>query len=636
MGGTEGSENVPTMAAARKLVSNHNALCYLEKCYSMTQLLQIHAQMIATGLVLDTFNASNLLLFCALSDSGDIRYAHSIFRRIPNPNLFIYNTMIRGSALSPSPKDSIFLYSQMLERGISPDNHTFPFVLKACGRIRDLHLGKTVHGVLVKVALESDSFIRSSLINMYANCRLVDSACQLLDNMSDFNVVSFNAMMAGYLKVGDLASALRLFDKMPERDLTSWSIVIAGCVQVGDSKKALQLFTQMRELGIVGDEVILASLLSASAQLGALYRGKCFHAYLYRSHVKLDVVLCTSLVDMYSKCGGIEIALGVFQLMAEKDTLAWNAIITGLAVNGCGEKSLGIFLEMQREGGRPDDVTFIGVLCACSHAGLLDEGFRYFDCMTREYRIKPRIEHYGCMVDLLGRAGRFGDAQDFIKRMPIEPNAAVWGALLGGCIVHGNIVLGEYVGRLLIELEPRHSGRYILLSNLYANANRWDDVQKIREIMKEKGVQKIPGESQIEATGVVHKFFMGDRSHPQTKAIYHMLDEISKQLLLAGYKPDTSKVLLNLDEEDKEHALGYHSEKLAIAFGLISLAPNTPIRIVKNLRVCVDCHTVTKLISKIYSRKIIVRDRSQRSVGLYLDLTCTYLDCYGASLVEES
>ncbi|XP_058090782.1 pentatricopeptide repeat-containing protein At5g48910-like isoform X2 [Magnolia sinica] len=446
---------------------------------------------------------------------------------------------------------------------------------------------------------------------MYTNCGSVDFACRLFDKMFDFNVVSCNAMMSGYLKVGDLGSARSLFDKMPERDLVSWSTVIAGCVQLGDIKKALELFTEMQDLRIRADEVILASLLSASAQMGALYRGKWFHAYIYRSNVKLDVVLSTSLIDMYSKCGGVDIALRVFRLMPKKDTLAWNAIITGLAMNGCGEKSLGVFLEMQSEGKRPDDVTFIGVLCACSHAGLLDEGFRYFECMTRDYRINPRIEHYGCMVDLLGRAGLLEDAQDFISRMPVEPNAAIWGALLGGCIIHGNVELGECVGRLLIELEPHHSGRYVLLSNLYANANRWDDARNIREMMKEKGVQKIPGQSTIEAMGAVHEFVMGDRSHPQTKEIYHMLDEMAKQLTLAGYTPDTSKVLFNLDEEDKENALGYHSEKLAIAFGLINLGPNTPIRIVKNLRVCVDCHSVTKLISKIYGRKIIVRDRNR-------------------------
>ncbi|XXG59454.1 hypothetical protein AAC387_Pa04g1538 [Persea americana] len=598
-------------ATIRKLISNLPILSKLEQCNSMIHLLQIHAQMITTGLARDTFCASNLISFCALSDSGDINYAHFLFHQTPQPNLFIYNTMIRSSARSPSPKDSIFLYTQMRTRGISPDHYTYPFLLKACGRIEALELGKTIHGVLLKAALDSDSFVRSSLINMYTNCGSVESARRLFDKMSDFNVVSCNAMIGGYVKVGDLGSAKWLFDKMPERDLVSWSTVIAGCVQIGDSKKAMELFGEAQTLGIRVDEITLASLLSASAHLGALYQGKWFHAYIYRSCVKLDAVLGTSLIDMYSKCGGIETALTVFRLMPKKDTLAWNAIITGLAVNGYGERALQIFLEMQREGEMPDDVTFIGVLCACSHAGLLDEGLRYYESMIRFYRIKPRVEHYGCMVDLYGRAGLLVDALDFIRKLPVQPNAAIWGALLGGCFIHGNIELGEHVGRILIELEPQHSGRYVLLSNLYANANRWDDVRNIREMMKERGINKIPGRSKIEAKGMVHEFVMGDKSHPQTKDIYHKLDEMMKHLTLAGYTPDTSTVLFNLDEEEKENALGYHSEKLAIAFGLINLGPNMPIRIVKNLRVCVDCHSATKLISKIYDRRIIVRDRSR-------------------------
>ncbi|XP_068667599.1 pentatricopeptide repeat-containing protein At5g66520-like [Aristolochia californica] len=594
---------------SRTLLGNHPVVSHLEKCSSMIQLFQIHAHMITAGLALYTVHASDLLAFCALSDAGDVNYAHALFRQISHPNLFTYNAMIRGFSHSLWPENSILFYTQMLEQGISPDNHTYPFLLKACGRIRARELGKSIHGILIKVALDSNSFASSSLISMYNNCGCVDLARHLFDKMLDFNLVACNAMISGHLNAGDLRSARWLFERMPERDGVSWSTMVAGCVQLGDPKQSLELFSDMWSSKVDVDEVILASLLSACAQQGLLDRGKWFHAYLYRSGVKLDVVLCTSLIDMYSKCGGIEIAYRLFSSMPAKDKLAWNAIIQGLAMNGYGKRSIGVFQEMQCLGEEPDEVTFVGVLSACSHAGLLQEGQKYFELMTEFYCIKPSLEHCGCMVDLLGRTGHLEDALEFIKKMPVEPNAAIWGALLGGCFIYGNMELGEYVGKHLVELEPHHSGRYVLLSNLYANANQWDKARRVRELMKKKGIQKIPGKSTIEAKGTVHEFAIGDKSHAQTKEIYQMLDKMMKRIAEAGYVPHTSNVLFNLDEEEKENALGYHSEKLAIAFGFINLAPHTPIRIIKNLRVCVDCHSATKLISKMYNREIIVRDR---------------------------
>lgn len=318
-----------------------------------------------------------------------------------------------------------------------------------------------------------------------------------------------------------------------------------------------------------------------------------------------------SLLDLYAKCGSIREAQKVFEELEEKSVVSWTCIIVGLAVNGFGKKALELFKQMERERLVPTEITFVGVLYACSHCGMVDDGFEYFRRMKEEYGIMPQIEHYGCMVDLLGRAGKVKEAYEYIRKMPMQPNAVIWRTLLGACTIHGHLALGEVARTHLLELEPRHSGDYVLLSNLYASERRWSDVQKVRKTMLKEGVRKTPGYSLVELGNRVYEFVMGDRSHPQSEQVYAKLAEITKLLRLEGYVPHTVNVLADIEEEEKENALSYHSEKIAIAFMLINTPSGTPIRVVKNLRVCADCHLAIKLISKVYSREIIVRDRSR-------------------------
>ncbi|KAL4186119.1 hypothetical protein AMTRI_Chr09g32190 [Amborella trichopoda] len=596
-----------------KKLTTINTFSLLKSCTTIKHLKQIHAHILTAGLSPDALPLlPTPLASFSLSNPLDIDYALSLLHPFgPTQKQFIYNTLIRASSKGPFPQQAFSLYTHMLKAGVSPDHLTFPFVVKSCGRICSLKTGEAIHGSVVKFGLEIDSFITSSMITMYANCGSLDRARKFFDEMLKPNLVSSNAIMAAYVKSGELAKARRVFDEMHERDLVSWGTLISGHVHCGESKEALEAFRAMRDDGFRADEVTLASLLSSCSELGALAQGKQFHAYVYKHHIHLDTILGTSLVDMYSKCGGVEIAFRLFCTIPSKDTLAWNAMIMGLAVNGHGETSIGVFLEMERERKRPDEVTFVGVLCACSHAGLLDEGFKQFDRMSSVYSIKRGVEHYGCMVDLLGRAGRLKEAYKLIESMPIEPTPAIWGALLNGCCIHGNLELGEQVGKTLIKLEPHHSGRYVLLSNIYANANQWDDAKRVREMMREKGLQKAPGCSVIEVKGHVHAFVTGEKEHPQMRQIHAILEEVGKRLALAGYAPDASRVLFDLEEEERENSLLYHSEKLAMAFGMISLEPGVPIRVVKNLRVCGDCHSATKMMSKLFGRKIIVRDRSR-------------------------
>lgn len=404
-----------------------------------------------------------------------------------------------------------------------------------------------------------------------------------------------------------------MFEGMVERNLVTWNSIINGFAINGRPNEALTLFREMslEDRGVKPDGFTMVSLLCACAELGALALGRRAHLYLVKVGLYGNVHVENALIDLYAKCGSIEEAYRVFNEMASKTVVSWTSLIVGLAVNGFGEEALELFSAMEREMLVPTEITLVGVLYACSHCGLVDEGFRFFNRMKDEYSIAPKIEHYGCMVDLLGRAGLVEQAHDYIMNMPLEPNAIMWRTLLGACAMHKRLDLGNVAWARLVELDPGHSGDYVLLSNLYAAVGQWGEVHRLRRSMLKGGVKKMPGHSLVELGNRVHEFVMGDRSHSQSDEIYKMLEEIADKLRSEGYVPRTTNVLADIEEEEKETALNYHSERLAIAFALLNSAPGAPIRIVKNLRVCADCHLVTKLISKVYNREIVVRDRSR-------------------------
>ncbi|KAF8408263.1 hypothetical protein HHK36_007412 [Tetracentron sinense] len=561
------------------LLLNHpNFLSLLQKCKSINQLRQIHGHFFASGLSYDPYALSAIFEFSAVSDYRSLDYALQIFHAFDSPTLFSFNTIIRAFSTSRTPEKSIHFFLQMLYYGILPNKYTYPFVLKSLSVESELTPGKMVHGQVIKMGSSSDSYVYSSLIHFYSLCGAIDDS-------------------------------RKLFDRMPQRNAVCWSAMISGCVQASLFKEALSLFNEFQIERLEPNESILVSVLCASAHFGALEHGRWIHLYVERNKVCLSVNLGTALINMYCKCGVVEEALKVFDRMTRKNVLSWTALISGLAMNGMGQRALEVFYEMLKSGIRPDSVTFVGVLTACSHGGLVNEAQKHFHEMRRNYGIFPRLEHYGCMVDVLGRAGLVNEALDFIKNMPIEPDAALWAALLNACSVHKNVEIGEFVGRILIELDPLNDANYVMLSNIYAYAKRWADAVEIRSLMKGRGVKKCPGCSVIEVEGVVHEFFVGDSSDPRFEALRPMLDEMSTRLRSAGYIPNTSQVLLDIDEEEKQQVLCYHSEKLAIAFGLICTDSTMPIRISKNLRACVDCHTATKVISKVFDREIIVRDR---------------------------
>lgn len=647
---------------------NHSAYCRTPQ-----EAEQLHAISLKAGIFNHSSISSRLLSLYTDPKINNLEYARSVFDCMQEPTMISWNLIIKCYVENQRSNDAIVLFYKMIHE-LLPDSFTLPCVIKGCARLNAIEEGKQIHGLVLKIGFGSDKFVQSSLVSMYSKCGEMDLARTSFDGMGDKDIVSWNSLIDGYARNGDVEVAMKLFDEMPARDtftwttlvdglskygkveiareifdqmpsknLVSWNAMINGYMKSGKSDLAHQLFQQMPMRNLISwnsmisgyelngqylealqffvallDEGLFPSLatilstLSAVSGLAVLSNGRWIHSFMLKHGFELEGVLGTSLIEMYSKCGSIENALAVFKEIANKKLGHWTAIIVGLGMHGLAKKALELFVEMCKIGFKPNAITFIGVLNACSHAGLVDEGRRFFNTMINEYKIKPTIEHYGCFVDILCRAGYLEEAMNIIERMPMRPNKVIWMSLLGGSRNHGNLEIGKYAAYNLIKVDPDAAGCYIALSNMYAVSGKWDKVSNVREMMKKRGVRKDAGCSFIEHRGEVHQFIAGDKSHPKTENIYAKLSEMREKLKLAGHVPDTSQVLLNIEEEkEKEFELEIHSERLAIAFGLINMGKGSPIRIIKNLRVCNDCHAVTKLLSDIYNCEIIVRDNSR-------------------------
>eukprot|EP01018_Ginkgo_biloba_P030859 Gb_11981 [translate_table: standard] len=506
--------------------------------------------------------------------------AHKLFDKIIEPNVVSWTAMIAGYAQHGRVEEALKLFCRMQQAGSMPNQYTFGSVLKGCANLAAAEQGQQIHAHVVKFGLESEIFAGSALVDMYAKCR----------NTKDARTV---------------------FDKLRERDEVSWSGMIGAYAQNGCSEEALKLFYRMKEVGVRMSPFALSSVLRACANIAANEQGKQVHVHTIYTGLDTNVFVGSALVDMYAKCGTIEHARLVFDKLPEPNLVSWNSIIIGYAQHGYGKEVIDLFDQMQHAGMKPDEITFIGVLSACAHVGLVNKGCCYFDSMKQDHGIAPRVDHYTCMVGLLGRAGRLVEAEALIKEMPFQPDSVVWRALLSACTIHGNMEIGKRVAQCILELEPRDHASSVMLSNIYAAAGRWDEVASVRKLMRDRGVKKEAGCSWIEVKNQVHSFMVGDILHPQMEAIYAKLEKLTEQMKEAGYIPDTNFVLHDVELEEKEHSLSYHSEKLAIAFGLINTAAGTPIKIMKNLRVCGDCHAAIKFICKIVEREIVVRDTNR-------------------------
>ncbi|TXG65383.1 hypothetical protein EZV62_006658 [Acer yangbiense] len=541
--------------------------------------------------------------------TGNVSEACKLFSEMPKKDLVSWSALISCYEQNEMYEDALVTFRRMNDHGVMVDEVVVVSVLTACARLTDVVTGKLIHSLVVKIGVEYYVNLQNALIHMYSSCEEIASAEKLFRAGYNLDLISWNSMLSGYLKCGSIEKAKALFDNMTKKDVVSWGAMISGYAQHDRFSETLELFKEMQLEGIMPDQTILVSIISACTHLAALDQGKWIHTYIRKNGLKINAILGTTLIDMYMKLGCVENALDVFHGMEEIGVSTWNALILGYAMNGLVDKSLDMFIEMKKRSVVPNEITFMGVLGACRHMGLVDEGYCHFNSMIQEYGIEPNIKHYGCMVDLLGRAGMLKEAEKLLETMPISPDVSTWGALLGACKKHGDNEMGERIGRKLVELQPDHDGFHVLLSNIHASKGNWGDVHEIRGSMQQRGVVKIPGCSMIEANGTVHEFLAGDTTHPQINEIEDMLDEMAKKLKIEGYAPETHGVLLDISDEEKETTLFRHSEKLAIAFGLITISPPTPIRIIKNLRICNDCHTAVKLVSKAFDREIVVRDR---------------------------
>ncbi|XP_010271746.1 PREDICTED: pentatricopeptide repeat-containing protein At4g38010 [Nelumbo nucifera] len=584
----------------------------IDRCNCLKSFNQIHSQLVTSGIIQD----GNVLVLgksiAFFASYADFEYACEFLNQIHyHRSSFAFNSLVSAYAVSNKPQAAILVYRKIVRNGFLPDMYTFPVVLKSCSKVLGIVEGKQVHGVVAKMGFLSDLYVQNSLLHFYGLCGEYHCASKLFDGMPVRDVVSWTALISGYVRTGLCGDALALFSRMdvkpnmatlvsvfvacgqlgdlgmgmaihglivrgefemplvvgnalldmyakcgrlgdakkvfeeiPERDIFSWTSLISGLVQWQCPKEALEVFRAMQMSGVEPDKVTISSVLTACAGLGALDFGKWVHEYNERKGIECDTHVGTAMIDMYAKCGCMDMALHIFHKMQHRNVSTWNALLGGLAMHGHGKEVLKYFEQMVRIKVRPNEVTFLAILTACCHSGLVDEGRKFFYQMIGgDYNIAPRIEHYGCMVDLLGRAGLLNEAQELIRTMPMPPDVLIWGALLSGCKAHGEIELSQKILNNLLDLESKDSGVYVLLSNIYATNDRWKHVTGIRKLMEEKGIRKAPGSSIIEVDGKSHEFLVGDSDHPQKEAIHLVLNMLAKHILKDRLWSSNSDVL---------------------------------------------------------------------------------------------
>ncbi|XP_065847170.1 pentatricopeptide repeat-containing protein At2g13600 isoform X2 [Euphorbia lathyris] len=504
---------------------------------------QVHGLILKSQFSLDVYMGTALIDM--YSKCGFVNSAQRVFDEMREKNVVSWNSLIACYEQNGPAKEALYVFVRMMESGYEPDEVTLASVVSACASLAAAKQGLEIHACVVKCdKLRNDVILSNALVDMYAKCGRIYEARCVFDRMPLRNVVSETSMVSGYAKAASTAAARSMFITMTERNVVSWNALIAGYTQNGENEEALVLFRMLKREGICPTHYTFGNLLNACSNLADLQLGRQAHTHVLKHGYRFqygeepDVFVGNALLDMYMKCGSVVEACQVFEKMVEKDNVSWNAMIVGYAQNGYGIEALGLFKEMLAVGEKPDNVTMIGALCACSHAGLVEEGRHYFFSMTKEYGLEPSKDHFTCMVDLLGRAGCLDEAKNLIETMPMQPDAVIWGSLLGACKVHHNITIGEYAAAKLMEIDCTNSGPYVLLSNIYAELGRWKDVVRVRKVMKHQGVVKQPGCSWIEILGRVHVFMVKDKRHSQRHEIYSLLKMLSKQMKLAGDVPD--------------------------------------------------------------------------------------------------
>ncbi|MQM16206.1 hypothetical protein Taro_049161 [Colocasia esculenta] len=595
----------------RYAAAESRLIAALDASAGVAHLRASHARLVRLGLSGSSFLVSKLLRRLAELGVPMDPYPRLAFSQVPHPNAFLWTALIRGYAVLGPFQEALSHYTLMRRAEAPPLSFTFSALFKSCGAARCLDSGAQVHAQTILLGgFDADLFVQNTLVDMYVKCDHLPSARRVFDGMCARDIISWTSMIVAYSRSGDMGSAEMLFERAPVKDMVAWTAMVSGFAQNARPRDALTVFRRMQEEGIEADDVTLVGVISACAQLGAIGEARWVCDILQKMGLQKNVVVGSALVDMFGKCGLIGEARQAFEAVEEKNVYTYSAMIVALAAHGQAKDAIKLFEQMvEKTQVKPNRVTFIGVLTACSHAGMVEKGRLYFNSMEDKYGIFPSPDHYACVVDLLGRAGLLREAFELVNSMPGEAHGGVWGALLGACRIHVNVEIAEVAANALFELEPDSIGNYVLLSNIYAHAGMWDKVSHVRKLMRGKGLRKNPGCCFVEAKdGAIHEFFAGDMSHPRTREIKAALEELLDRLRLAGYVPNMSCVVRDVSDEEKRSLLKGHSEKLALAFGLLTTEAGETIRIIKNLRVCDDCHAVMCLASSVTERKIIIRD----------------------------
>nr|TKW04893.1 hypothetical protein SEVIR_7G140400v2 [Setaria viridis] len=619
-------------------MNSYTAVGVLQVCAELALLnlgRELHAALLKCG---SEFNIQFNALLVMYAKCSRVDSALRVFHQIDEKDYISWNSMLSCYIQNGLYAEAIDFFHEMLQHGFQPDQACVVSLTSALGHLRWLNNGREVHAYAIKHSLHTDlqSSRHFEALGMFREVQKqgikVDSmmigsileTCSGLKSLSLLKQVHSYAIRNGLLDLilknrlidiyGDCREvhhSLNIFQTVEKKDIVTWTSMINCCANNGLLNEAVSLFTEMQKANIEPDSVALVSILVAVAGLSSLTKGKQVHGFLIRRNFPIEGPVVSSLVDMYSGCGSMNYATKVFYGAKYKDMVLWTAMINATGMHGHGKQAIDIFERMLQTGLTPDHVCFLALLHACSHSKLVDEGKYYLDMMMSKYRLKPWQEHYACVVDILGRSGRTEEAFMFIESMPVKPTSVVWCALLGACRVHKNHDLAVVAANKLLELEPDNPGNYILVSNVFAALGKWNDVKEVRARMEELGLRKDPACSWIEIGNNVRTFTARDHSHRDSEAIHLKLAEITEKLRKEGYTEDTSFVLHDVNEEEKIGMLHKHSERLAIAFGLMSTHSGTPLRIAKNLRVCGDCHEFTKLVSKLFERDIVVRDANR-------------------------
>ncbi|CAL1400731.1 unnamed protein product [Linum trigynum] len=511
--------------------------------------------------------------------NGRVQDGLRLFECMPRRNVVSWTSLIGGLDQNGKSEDALLIFRKMVGLGVEPTSTTFASALTACANSTDHKLGIQVHGRLFNLGYyRFDEYIAASLLTLYGNCRRIEEVNRVFSELNlHRNVVIYTALLTGY----------------------SFNAKHEG---------ALMVFIKMIREGVFPNQSTFTSVLNSCRGLESVDKGREVHTVAIKIGLETDVSVGNSLLVMYTECGNVHDSVAVFKRIEEKNTVSWNSIIVGSAQHGCGIWALIFFNQMLRTGFEPDEFTFTGLLSACSRSGMLQKGRRFFEYITRYKSASVDLQHYTCMVDILGRSGKLHEAEELVKNMPMKPNSMVWLALLSACRVHSNVDAAERAAKSIFSLDPHCSAAYVLLSNMYASAGRWADVSRTRVRMRHGGIVKERGSSWVVMKGKKHEFVSGDRGHPLIERIYEKLRWLREKLKEVGYVADQRFALHDVEDEQKEEMLWCHSERLAIGFALISSVEGSGITVMKNLRVCGDCHEVIKLISGVVGREIVVRD----------------------------